>query len=106
MDPVHRLRSNAGDKVFVRGKDIVSRKIAGEIFLVPVKGQLADMQKIFSLSLVAEYIWERLDGKKKVDEIRNDIVARFDVDPQQADADIQEFIAELLEAGLAREETS
>lgn len=92
------------DKIFIRNQDIVSRKIAGELFLVPVKGKLADMENIFTLTAVAEYIWDRLDGQRNVDDIRNDVVARFDVGQEQADSDIREFIAELMEAGLIRTE--
>ena len=92
------------DKIFIRNQDIVSRRIAGELFLVPVKGKLADMEKIFTLTTVAEYIWDRLDGQRSLDDIRNDVVARFDVGEEQADSDIREFIAELVEAGLIRAE--
>jgi coenzyme PQQ synthesis protein D (PqqD) len=92
------------DKVFIRNQDIVSRKIAGELFLVPVKGKLADMEKIFTLTAVAEYIWDRLDGQRSLDEIRKDVVGQFDVGEEQADSDIREFIAELIEAGLVRSE--
>ena len=92
------------DKIFIRNQDIVSRRIAGELFLVPVKGKLADMEKIFTLTAVAEYIWEGLDGQTSLDGIRNNVVARFDVKEEQADSDIREFIAELLEAGLIRAE--
>jgi hypothetical protein len=91
-----------GGKVFIRNQDIVSRRIAGEMLLVPVKGKLADMEKIFTLTSVAEYIWDRLDGRRSVDDIRKDVVAQFDVGQEQADADIQEFLAELIEAGLIR----
>lgn len=92
------------DKVFIRNEDIVTRRIAGELFLVPVKGKLADMERIFTLTAVAEYIWDRLDGQRSLDEIRNDIVGQFDVGEKQADSDIREFIAELVEAGLIRAE--
>lgn len=92
------------DNIFIRNQDIVSRRIAGELFLVPVKGKLADMERIFTLTTVAEYIWDRLDGQRSLDDIRNDVVARFDVKEEQADSDIREFIAELVEAGLIRAE--
>ena len=62
-----------------------------------------DMQRIFAISAVAEHIWQNLDGEKSLDEIRDDIVATFDVEKARADADLQEFIAELLEAGLILE---
>ena len=92
------------DKVFIRNQDIVSRRIAGELFLVPVKGKLADMERIFTLTTVAEYIWDRLDGQKSLYDIRNDVMARFDVGQEQTDADIREFIAELMAAGLIHTE--
>ena len=89
--------------VFRKSDNMVSRNIAGETIIVPIRGNLADMQRIFAISAVAEHIWENLDGEKSLDEIRDDIVATFDVEKAQADADLQEFIAELLEAGLILE---
>ncbi len=102
---VQPLNSDALGRVFMRDKDVVSRKIAGELFLVPVKGKLADMEKIFALTAVAEYIWDRLDGTESLNDIRNDVVEQFDVNQQVAGADICEFIEGLLEAGLVRERT-
>ena len=90
------------DTVFIRNQDVVARRIAGELFLVPVKGKLADMENIFTLTSVAEYIWEQLDGQKSLYDVRTDVLSRFDVDKEQADSDIQEFITELLGAGLIR----
>jgi hypothetical protein len=90
-------------KVFQRTKDIVSRSVAGELFLVPVAGNLADMQRIFTLTKVAEFIWDRLDGQRSLSDIRNDVVEQFDVDEEQADSDIQVFLTELLTEGLVQE---
>jgi hypothetical protein len=104
MEADNVLGGTIHNKVFIRNQDLVTRRIAGELFLVPVKGKLADMESIFTLTRVAEYIWDRLDGQKSLDDIRNDIAARFDVDMEQADADLQEFIAELLAAGLIHTE--
>ncbi len=98
-----RLGSELGAKIFARNKDVVSRKIGGELFLVPVKGRLADMEKIFTLTSVAEFIWDRLDGQRSVGEIRDEVIAEFDVAQEQADSDIREFIAELSDSGLIRE---
>ena len=79
----------------------MSRSIAGETLIVPIRGKLADMQRIFVLdSSVAQYIWHHLDGKKSLNEIRDGIVADFDVEEKQAETDLQEFIGELLDAGL------
>jgi hypothetical protein len=90
------------DKIFRKNDAIVSRKIADELFLVPVKGNLADMQMIFTLNPVAEYIWNELDTKNLRD-IRNGIVTTFQVERERAEADVSDFITELLEADLIRE---
>jgi len=97
------LENNIWLKVFERPKNVVSRKIAGELFLVPVAGKLADMQRMFALTAVAEFIWERLDGQRNLGDIRNDVLACFDAEKEQADADIQAFVNELTAEGLLGE---
>ena len=87
-------------KIFKKKKEIVSRAIAGETILVPISGKLADMQRIFSLNPVAEYIWHQLNGERDLQEIRNGVLETFDVQQKQADEDIQEFIAALLKEAL------
>jgi hypothetical protein len=99
------VNSGNYNKVFIRNSDVISRKIAGELFLVPVKGKVADMENIFALTAVAEYIWDRLDGRKSLNEILNNVVDRFDVEHEQAESDIWEFIVELMGAGLITEES-
>ena len=80
--------------------DVIARQIAGETLLVPIRGELADMQKIFALNPVAEYIWQQLDGRQSLVQISQGLLARFEVAEEQAEADLAEFIAELLAAGL------
>lgn len=87
------------DKIFRKNEAVVARKIADELFLVPVKGTLADMQRIFTLNPVAEYIWQELD-KRNLNNICNGVVSTFEVGREQAETDIREFITELLEANL------
>jgi hypothetical protein len=91
---------NIWTKIFERPKNVVSRKIAGELFLVPVAGKLADMQRMFALTAVAEFIWERLDGQRSLGDIRNDVLACFDAGNEQIDTDIEAFVTELMSEGL------
>lgn len=93
-------KSEIWGKIFKKKKEIVSRAIAGETILVPISGKLADMQRIFSLNPVAEYIWSQLNGERTLQEIRNGVLSAFDVHKKQADADIEEFIDALLKENL------
>jgi hypothetical protein len=100
------MENNSADiwgKIFKKNKDIVSRKIAGELFIVPVRGRLADMQRIFALNQVAEYIWQTLDGRTTLDDIRIHILSHYDVEKEKAESDILGFIDELIAADLIME---
>ena len=101
------MKRDTGDdiwnKIFKKNKDIVSRKITGELFVVPIRGKLADMQRIFALNPVAEYIWQALDEQKSLHDIRDAILSHYDIEKEQAVSDIIEFIEELREADLISE---
>jgi hypothetical protein len=90
-------------KVFVKNEEVVSRKIAGEIILVPVRGKLADMRRIFTLNPVADHIWNRIDGKSSIQTIGNSIVSAFDITHELAERDLEEFVAALLQEHLITE---
>jgi len=97
------LNNTMWDKVYRKKDDVVSREIAEETILVPVRGRLADMQKIFSLNPTAEFVWKNLDGKKKLVDILNALIDRFDVAKDEAEKDISDFVNELMNADLIEE---
>ena len=103
MDNVGNTHRDSSGKVFVKNEDVVSRKIAGETLLVPVRGNLADMQMIFALNPVGELIWNGL-GRKNLNSICSDIIRDFEVEREQAETDVHEFIQELADADLIRVE--
>jgi len=86
--------------VFRKRGEIVSRAIAGDTILVPIRGKLADMQVIFSLGPVAAFLWEHLDGQKNLETVTCEVVERFEVGREEAEKDIREFMDELLKSGL------
>ena len=85
---------NKLSRKIVRNNDIVSRNIAGETILVPIRGNLADMQNIFTLNKIGAFIWERLDGKRPLSQIIGLLLDHFDVSSEEAENDILEFIAQ------------
>ena len=89
--------------IYLREKDIISRNIAGETILVPIRGNLADMQHIFTLNPVGLFIWKQLEGEKKLSDILESILENFDTSHEQATADLLEFISQVVETGLATE---
>lgn len=90
-------------RVYRKCGETVLRRIAGETLLIPIRGRLADMQRIFALDPVAERVWEHVDGKKGMGQIARRIQADFDVEAAVALRDIDAFIASLREEGLVEE---
>jgi len=90
-------------KIYCKNGNIVRRDIADEIILVPIRGNIADLQKIFSLDEVADFIWLQLDGQKTCGDIHTSLLATFDVEVDQAAEDLKGFIADLLKANLIGE---
>ena len=90
------------ETVLTKREEIVSREIAGETILVPIRGKLVDLQRIFSVNPVGAYIWRQLDGQKTLAEVRDGVLETSEVETQRAEADLREFIAELLVAELIR----
>lgn len=72
------------------------REIAGETLLVPIRGRLADMKKIFALNPVAAFIWRQVDGKTSLEQIRDRLVECFEVGREEAGKDAEAFVRELL----------
>jgi hypothetical protein len=95
---------NNWDRVLRKRNDVVARQIAGEALLIPVRGRLADMQRIFALDATAEFIWQRIDGKRSLNDIAQELLGAFKVAEDQARRDLLEFVGQLTTAGLIEEE--
>ncbi len=95
-----RLQPSTQDQVFCKREELVTREIAGEVILVPVRGKLAQLQQIFVLSEVGAFIWSQIDGRRNLDAVLAGIVDSFDVTSDEAEADLCEYVGSLEEAGL------
>jgi hypothetical protein len=73
----------------------VARTVGSELILVPVKSNVADMDKILTLNEVGSFIWGKIDGKNSEEDIVHAVEAEFDVDNETASKDIKEFLNRL-----------
>jgi Coenzyme PQQ synthesis protein D (PqqD) len=85
-----------------RVDEVVQRDVAGETFLVPIHGRLADLQQLFVLNEVGSWLWERLDGSHQLDDLVRGITAEFEVDDSRAKRDVRSFLKQLSEVSLLR----
>jgi hypothetical protein len=85
---------------FQKKGEFVTRSIAGETVIVPVRGQVGDLDAIYNLNEVGAFIWERIDGQVSVTQIVDSVHEEFEVALEQAEKETSEFIAALEAAGM------
>ena len=83
---------------------MVQREVAGETFLVPIHGHIADLQELFILNEVGRYLWDRLDSPTCIDDLVASVVAEFEVGEAEARRDTEAFLEQLAQAGLMEEQ--
>src|ERR1700681_1896925 len=83
----------------------VTRQIAGETLIVPVTGQVMDLESIYVLNPVGSRIWELLRSPTTADRIAEIVASEFAVSPQRATDDVVEFLDSLGSRGLIQQLT-
>ena len=86
---------------FTKDKDLVTRSIAGETLIVPVRSGISDLDCTYVLNEVGSRVWELLDQRRPVDKIVEAICAEYDVPRDQAALDIADWFSRHL-AGPGR----
>lgn len=89
-------------RCFSKDKNLVTRSIAGETLIVPVRSGIADLECIYALNEVGSRVWELLDERTPVKKIVEAICSEYDVTPDEAARDISELLSSLEAAGLVR----
>jgi Coenzyme PQQ synthesis protein D (PqqD) len=84
-------------------RSFVTREIGGETLIVPVAGDVVDLESIYVLNPVGSRIWALLRSPTTADEIAGIVAGEFEVSPEDAAADIAEFLGSLSTRGLIQE---
>ena len=88
------------DDVYRTRDNLVTRRIVGETIIVPVSGDLANLQKVFSLNETGAFVWSQLDGSTSLDAVRAALTREFEVEADAAWTDVAELITDLVRANL------
>jgi hypothetical protein len=83
------------DRVYSKSDSLVFRKIGDECILVPIRQGVGDLNSIYTLNETAARIWELIDGKARVGEIKERLVLEYDVTASQAEEDLLEHLNQL-----------
>jgi hypothetical protein len=85
---------------FAKADGIVTRTIAHETVIVPVRTGIANLNAIFTLNDVGSVIWARLDGKTSTADLVEAVTKEHEVSREEATRDVVEFLEALQRRGL------
>ncbi|MGD2124952.1 MAG: PqqD family protein [Desulfobacteraceae bacterium] len=83
------------EKVYKKSDAIVARRISDEFILVPVRQDVGDLESIYTLNETGARIWELIDGKTTVGDIKERILDEFEVTSEDAERDLIEHLKQL-----------
>ena len=87
---------------YQRNENFVFRRIEAETILVPIKDNVGDMGSIYSFNEIGALIWEHLDGEQNLAAIKDRIIDEYAVSSREVEADMGEFVTDLIEIQAAR----
>jgi hypothetical protein len=87
------------DQHYQKTSSIVSREIAGEVILVPIRNNVGDLDSIYTLNETGARIWELIEPTRPARAIGDHLVQEFEVEEEEARADLIELLDQLLSIG-------
>ena len=89
-------------KRFVKDDQSVTRSIAGETIIVPVRNGVSELNSIYSLNEAGTSIWNLINGQRTLEQIVEAISDEYEVTAEQAETDVFDFLGRLEGEGLIR----
>lgn len=92
--------SNPLTERYVRSQSVVSRRIAGETLIVPVRGKVGDLASIYSFNATGTLLWESLASPQSFHELVEILEREYAVEHERAVQDVRQFMNDAVTAGL------
>lgn len=84
------------ERCYERDPSVISKTMKDTVFLVPVENNAVQLESVYTLEGgVAARIWELIDGRKRVGQIKEIIAEEFEAKPQRIEEDLISIFKEL-----------
>jgi hypothetical protein len=94
------MSTGSGEQLFTRSRSVVSRVVAGETLIVPVRGKVGDLASIYSFNGTGSLIWKLLEAPRSLADLIDAVEREYAVEPEQAQKDVTQFLNDMLSVGL------
>lgn len=78
----------------------MSRIVADEALVVPIRGGVGDLDSIYSFNDAGTRLWALIESGGSASELARHLEETYGIDGQQAASDAEGFLRELAEEGL------
>ncbi len=83
-----------------RSRNVVSRVVADEAIVVPIRRGAADMDSIYTFNETGTTLWAMIEAKRSATDLAAHLQTEYGLSAEKAAADTEKFLADLSEAGL------
>jgi len=90
----------AAGEIYVRSQSVVSRRIAGETLIVPVRGKVGDLASIYSFNASGTLLWDALAHPQNLAGLIEAMLCEYAVEREQAEQDVKQFLNDTVNVGL------
>lgn len=73
----------------------VAREVGNELIIVPITGNVAQMNALFTLNETGKFIWENVSENKTIDQLALEMTEIFEIDSATAKNDIETFLTKI-----------
>ncbi len=94
------VAAEPSDRFLIRSRSVVSRVIAGETLIVPVRGKVGDLASIYSFNGAGSLIWQLLESPQPLVELIHEVEREYAVERERARQDVASFVNDMVSAGL------
>lgn len=95
---LHDSKKIRKGRIFRRNRRFVSRDVCEETLLVPVC-RCCEEVRMYHLNPCGAFIWSKINGRRKVEDLCRAVIERFAVEPERAENDLVSFLFTMREIG-------
>ena len=87
--------------LYIRAKAVVSRLIAGDTLVLPLRAGIGDLTCLYSLNATATTIWDVLETPQTLQCLCDLIYSKYDLSREKVEEDVALFMDQICSLGLA-----
>lgn len=85
------------DKAYKPSEDVVARDVQGEFIIIPITSGVGGQEdEIFTMNETGRAIWDKLDGKRALKDVIEDLNSKFEGKQEDIQKDVLGIAEELL----------